>query len=455
MGWEGEGPLLLRRYDVQLFVWYALPHKFVASLEQKLEVAVALARMLECLGGRAARYAEVCRSPETDDLLRAWDAEDPAAPQRLRELLDRSGIEPPDTDLLAWGQVVGFEEARVRERVATALEEAIEGGRLSPGSAGFRRRQAEVANAALQEPWDGSDARSRLDAVQAERLERWLERGSAERRAIIERVADIVAAVAPRIEPSVAGAALEPALWLLERAHHGIALTQTGALNRALVREAAERCPDWWDADLCGPPNREDEVAVCASQARMIPEPPSRIGRQECERLAMKWGDRAEVAFVEAEDARGAVPGGEGDEGAVGETEIEVGVARVQVDDRRVIGTLEVSDREATGRQVGEERSSRCRAEPPSKEVVDLGGRRCRDHERPRLGGEGVEDRLALWLGWVCERDERRGVDEQRHVPKPSSRSCSGICEIGRRSSSSRRNPAASAKFRSRDACGW
>ena len=39
-----------------------------------------------------------------------------------------------------------------------------------------------------------------------------------------------------------------------------MALTQTGALNRALVREAVERWPAWWHADLFGPPNREDEV---------------------------------------------------------------------------------------------------------------------------------------------------------------------------------------------------
>jgi hypothetical protein len=37
-------------------------------------------------------------------------------------------------DLLAWGSVMGFEEARVREQVATALEEAIESGNLAPGS---------------------------------------------------------------------------------------------------------------------------------------------------------------------------------------------------------------------------------------------------------------------------------------------------------------------------------
>ena len=164
MGWEGDGPLWLRRYDVQLFVWYTLPRKFLASLEHKREAAAALARTLDRLGDRAATYAEVCRSPETDELLHAWEVEDPATWERFRELLDRSGIEPPDTDLLSWGQVMGFEEARVREQVASALEEAIEDGRLSPGSAGFRRRQAEVADAALREPWDGGDGRSRLDA---------------------------------------------------------------------------------------------------------------------------------------------------------------------------------------------------------------------------------------------------------------------------------------------------
>ena len=138
MGWEGEEPLFLRRYDVQLFVWYVLPRKYLVGLDRKEAVAAALARTLERLGGQAAGYAEVCRAPETQRLLRAWEAEDPAAPRTFRELLDGSGIEPPDTDLLAWGSVMGFEEARVREQVATALEEAIESGDLSPGESRLR-----------------------------------------------------------------------------------------------------------------------------------------------------------------------------------------------------------------------------------------------------------------------------------------------------------------------------
>jgi len=266
MGWERYGPLRLRRYDVQVLVWYTLPRKLLPSLEFKREAVGALARTFDYLGGRAATYAEVCRSPETDQLLCAWEYEDPDAWRRFRELLEGSGIEPPDTDLLAWGHVMGLEEACVRNQVATALEEAIEAGRLAVGATGFRRRQAQVANAALREPSDESAALTRLQAVHAERLERWLEHGrppgGPERRAIIAPVAPAVCLDPAAIDPALASAALAPALWLLDRGQDGIALTQTGALNRALVREAVERWPGWWHSERFGPPHREHDVAM-------------------------------------------------------------------------------------------------------------------------------------------------------------------------------------------------
>jgi hypothetical protein len=266
MGWEGDGPLLLRRYDVQLFVSYMLPRKFLTTLDHKREAADSLARTLERLGGRAASYAKVCRARETEELLCAWEREDPAAWRRFGELLEGSGLEPPDTGVLAWGKVMGYDEARAREQVATALERAVEDGRLSPGAPSFRRRQAEVANRALLEPLDGGDGRSRVQAVNDERLEHWLERGntrgSAERQAIIEPIAELVASPSPPIDFDAARAALAPALWLLELGADGIALTQTGALNRALVREAAERWPGWWNAEIHGPPHRETDIAL-------------------------------------------------------------------------------------------------------------------------------------------------------------------------------------------------
>lgn len=59
------------------------------------------------------------------------------------------------------------------------------------------------------------------------------------------------------------GNALAPARWLLDAAANGRApLTQTYALARAVVREAAERWPQWWDAELFGPPHREADVPL-------------------------------------------------------------------------------------------------------------------------------------------------------------------------------------------------
>jgi len=263
LGWEREGPLHLRRYDVQLFAWYVLPRKFLAPLEDKREAAAAVARMLESIGGRAATYAEVCRAPQTDDLLCAWEAEDPRAWRSFRKLLEDSGIEPPDTDLLTCGQTMGPCEALARERVSIALEEAHEAGRLRPGAAGSRRGQNLVAIAALSEPWEEGGAVTCLQAVQAERLERWRDprlTRSSERSAMLESVAALVAIEPAVIGPEGTAAAAAPARWLLERAEGGIALTQTGALNRALVREFVTSWPGWWDGRF-GPPNREDDVA--------------------------------------------------------------------------------------------------------------------------------------------------------------------------------------------------
>jgi Plasmid pRiA4b ORF-3-like protein len=53
-----------------------------------------------------------------------------------------------------------------------------------------------------------------------------------------------------------------PATWLLARGVDGLGLTKTGALQRTIVREAAERWPHWWNHDLFGAPNREAELPV-------------------------------------------------------------------------------------------------------------------------------------------------------------------------------------------------
>jgi hypothetical protein len=244
LGWEGESPLRIRRYDLLVYLWYELPTKHVAPLEKRRAVAAALAALLKRVG--AGDYADLCHAHEVDEMLVLREHDDPNAPRRLRELLDASGLEPPDTERLARGPVMGPVEADARDRATEALELAFEAGER-------RAARAIVADVLAEPAVEGT----RPDAVHAERLDRWRGRGSQRRTAILDRVAGSLRAPVA-VE---AGDAVDPARWLLERGASGIALTQTGALARSLVREAVERWPHWWRSDLFAAPNRETDVA--------------------------------------------------------------------------------------------------------------------------------------------------------------------------------------------------
>ena len=54
----------ISRYDLQQFVHYTLPRKYLADVEEHIAVARALGDALERLGA-PADYADLCRSPET------------------------------------------------------------------------------------------------------------------------------------------------------------------------------------------------------------------------------------------------------------------------------------------------------------------------------------------------------------------------------------------------------
>lgn len=52
---------------------------------------------------------------------------------------DRGLLEPPDTDLLKWGGVMGLIEVTAYERVEEALRDAVAAGALRSGRAGCAR----------------------------------------------------------------------------------------------------------------------------------------------------------------------------------------------------------------------------------------------------------------------------------------------------------------------------
>ena len=82
--------------------------------------------------------------------------------------------------------------------------------------------------------------------------------------------------------------------WLLEGGLAGIGLTKTHALQRAVVREAAERWPQWWNGDLFGPPNREAELPVLEATHAALRE--TRLLRRQRETLRTTARGRALLA---------------------------------------------------------------------------------------------------------------------------------------------------------------
>jgi hypothetical protein len=252
LGWFGAdepGPSVeISRHDLQQFVHYTLPRKFLIGVEEHVAVARALGDALEHLGAPAA-YAELCRSPETIELLRLWAIDADAAFARFSSFTEASGLEPPDVEELRWQAVMGPAEAMARDAVTLALERALESGDERPA--------ATIVRAALAEPDPDGRHASRLLAVQAERIDRWAGWRSTSRRALLEPV------VGELLDVQVPDWPADDVLdWLLDEARAGLALTERGALSRALCVEVAQRRPDWtWGK----PPRSETDVANLAS----------------------------------------------------------------------------------------------------------------------------------------------------------------------------------------------
>jgi hypothetical protein len=252
LGWFGAdepGPSVeISRHDLQQFVHYALPSKFLAGVEEHVAVARALGDALEHLGAQPA-YAELCRSPETIELLRLWAIDADAAFARFLAFTDASGLEPPDLEELRWQGVTGPAEAMARQAATLALERALESGDQRPAATIVREVLAESGP-------DGGQA-TRLLAVQAERIDRWAGWNSTARRSLLEPVVGELLGV--QVPDWPADDVLD---WLLDEARIGLALTERGALSRALCVEIARRRPDWaWGK----PPRSEADMQNLAS----------------------------------------------------------------------------------------------------------------------------------------------------------------------------------------------
>ncbi len=250
----GEGLGMLTQERVQTFLWYGLPMKWLTDTDHHRRVADALGRAFELLG--MPRYAELCRSATTAQVLDAYERSDADGKKAFHRADAASGIRPPDIAELEWGSVMGLEEDRALSSTAEFLELAIAGGDLVPGARGWKSRQQDLGRAHLTTARIELGGRTVLDAVRAERLETWLQgrRSSARRRILDPLVADLRTAAEL---PAGVTDPLPPLRWLLGELVDGQPLTQTGNLSRAFVQDAAGRF-GWWDFGT--PPRSEDEL---------------------------------------------------------------------------------------------------------------------------------------------------------------------------------------------------
>jgi hypothetical protein len=139
----GKGLETITLDGLQTFLWYELPRKWITDLDGKRHITIALGRLLELVG--LPRYAAVCRSPETIEILAAYERSSRDGFVAFQHAGQRSGVDPPDLPELTWGPVMGMEEASAFASTAAALELAVTSGELRPGGRGWHTTQQATA----------------------------------------------------------------------------------------------------------------------------------------------------------------------------------------------------------------------------------------------------------------------------------------------------------------------
>jgi hypothetical protein len=198
---------------------------------------VALAQALDLL--QLPRYAAICRSGTTREILAAYETGTAHGKAAFRRAAANSGIMPPDLPDFEWGAVMGWQEASAWSSTADFLEAAVTGGDLVPGRRGWKARQQELVRAHLDTPQPDLLGQTLAQVILTERTETWLNRHRGEtRRRILAPIANRLLHPA-ELPATTAADPLSPLRWLLDQLDGGIALTQTGNLSRAFVQQSA------------------------------------------------------------------------------------------------------------------------------------------------------------------------------------------------------------------------
>ena len=249
-----QGLALITQQRIQNFCWYDLPVKWLVDLGDKLRVVAALAQALDLL--QVPRYAAICRSGTTREVLNAYETSIAHGKAAFRRAAAASGVVPPDLPDFQWGPAMGVEEASAWSSTAEFLEVAVASGDLVPGRRGWKARQQELVRAHLNVPQAGLLGQTLAQVILTERTQTWINaRRSQTRRRILARIANRLLHPAG-LPATTAADPLPPLRWLLDQLDGGIALTQAGNLNRKFVQDNADRF-GW---DFSRPPRTEDDL---------------------------------------------------------------------------------------------------------------------------------------------------------------------------------------------------
>lgn len=251
----GEGVGMLDQAGVQEFLWYRVPKSYPPDHWD--DVIGGAAALFDELG--RDRYAAIARSDRTAGMLDAWRRGRSSWRKAFASAMRASGVEPPDTDILAWGTVFGPQEASARHAVEGALESALVAGDLVPGRRGAKEAAVAITGATLTAPVEAPPGQNLATLVTTERAERWVSNARSVRddRLIGWRDRAVRQVLGPIDPPDDVAGVAGPMAWLLRHASEGIELTQSLYIARTLVVEAAERF-GWWDWDK--PPRSEVDV---------------------------------------------------------------------------------------------------------------------------------------------------------------------------------------------------
>jgi hypothetical protein len=271
-----EGLEIISLLRLQEFLWYALPVKWPMSTPGRIGVAKALGRLFLLAG--LDRYAGVCLSSATERIITAYTDGHEEGIAAYTEAIEASHAAPPDTDLLAWGSVMGPHERGAYDACAAALELAFASGELCVGARGWRTSRMELVNRWLTGRSSGPpprpaqagedagpafetglafdtlpDTDTWLGRISAERIDAWAHGRPGER-------SRLARALMPRLlePPALPDDPLPTLRWLLGHADEGLRLTARYYISPALVTEAVDTFG--WRDQLAGALRQELDV---------------------------------------------------------------------------------------------------------------------------------------------------------------------------------------------------